>query len=123
MQKNSKKIKKSRIDKLLIAAVITTIIVTILSLSRYNATTAGNSNTKVAIPVITFEEKTAIFDITASPSMSTKEYIFYVSNSSESLKTDVTMEYTIEVYSLGNLPLEFELYTYENETVRRYKFI
>ena len=105
------------------ATIITTIIVTILSFSKYNATIAGNTNTKVAVPVITFEEKTAIFDITASPSMTTKEYIFYVSNSSESLKTGITMEYTIGVESLGNLPLEFELYTYENETVRRHKFI
>ena len=116
MKKNSQKIKKSVIDKLLIATIITTIIVTILSFSKYNATIAGNTNAKVAVPVITFEEKTAIFDITASPSMATKEYIFYVSNSGESLKTDTTMTYTIGVESLGNLPLEFELYTYENET-------
>ena len=49
-----------------------------------------------------------------NPSEKEKNYTFKVSNVDEDKKSEVSMQYTIQIKTLDNLPLEFELYKYEN---------
>lgn len=105
---------KISLDKLIFLCIITTIIVAVISLSRYRTSIAGHSNAKVAIPVINLAtEEETILDVSIVPGEE-KEYIFSVENNKEEQKSEVTMEYTLQIKGLSNLPFEFELYTYEN---------
>lgn len=114
MRRKVKKDKKLRLETLTFFCLITTIIVTALTLSKYETTTAGNDNAVVAIPIISLSvSQSNTSNIKISPNIKEQEYIISVSNTEELIRTEVAMEYTLTVKSLGNLPLEFELYECE----------
>lgn len=108
-----KSTKKISVGKLIFLFLITTIIVTILTLSKYYSTTAGKSDAKVAFPLIELNSE-QVLETDINPTSEEKEFIFAVANNRDEQRTQVTMKYTIQIKTLNNLPLEFELYTYEN---------
>lgn len=114
MKNKKQKNRKLKIENLLLLCIITTIAITTLTLSRYETTVAGNDSTRVAIPIINLSSN--VLNVTVSPINPMQEYIFSVSNTEETKSSEVSMEYTIKVNSFGNLPLEFELYTFNNNT-------
>lgn len=108
--------KKLRTDRLIFLFIITTIIVTILTLAKYKSTIATEeSSIKVAFPAIDLLSD-EILDVDINPTTEDKELIFAVTNTEEEKRTEVAMNYTVKIESLSNLPLEFELYTYDNNT-------
>ena len=108
--------KKLRTDRLIFLFIITTIIVTILTLAKYKSTIATEeSSIKVAFPAIDLLSD-EILDVDINPTTEDKEFIFAVTNTEEEKRTEVAMNYTVKIESLSNLPLEFELYTYDNNT-------
>lgn len=98
---------------IIILVVITTIIVTVFTLSKYQATSAGSDKTRVAVPMITLSSD--ILELKLNPVNNEQDYIFNVSNYDEQSKTEVTMKYNLQIKSLSNLPLDFELYAYDVE--------
>lgn len=107
--------KKLRTDRLIFLFIITTIIVTVLTLAKYKSTVATEeSSAKVAFPAIDLLSD-EVLDVDINPTTEEKEFIFSVTNTEEEKRTEVTIKYTIQIQTLSNLPLEFELYTYENE--------
>jgi len=101
-------LKKSLIPKLLFVYFITTIFAVALSFSSYKTTLAGTSGSKVAVPVINLSSDT--LGISISSEIKEKSYLFDVENSKDGQKSEVSMQYILEIQTLGNLPLEFELY-------------
>ena len=110
--KKENKAKTLSVSKLIILCLFTTIIVTFLSLSKYSSTVTSNSNTKVAAPVINLSSDNTL-DLNISPLEDEKIYIFKVSNNTIEKKSEVSMEYNLQIKTLNNLPLDFELYTYD----------
>ncbi|MBR1802456.1 MAG: hypothetical protein IJ777_00540 [Clostridia bacterium] len=111
-ERKRSKAKKLSVSKLILFSIITTMIVTVLTSSRYESSTASSDNAKVAVPVINLSSNT--LDLSINPNTDEKEYVFKVTNTEDEKQTEVTMEYAIQIKSLGNLPLEFELYQYED---------
>lgn len=106
--------KKLRTDRLIFLFIITTIIVTILTLAKYKSTIATEeSSIKVAFPAIDLLSD-EVLDVDINPTTREKEFIFAVANTEGEKRTQVSMKYTIQINTLSNLPLEFELYTYED---------
>ena len=104
---------KSVVIKLLIITILTTIIVTTITLSKYKTTTATDSNARVAFPVLNINSD-KVLQIKISPNSSEKKYYFSVSNNSTDKVSEVSMQYNIQIDTLNNLPLIFEIYTYED---------
>ena len=107
--------KQNNMPKLIFLCLITTIIVTTLTLSKYESTLAGNSNAIVAVPVMDLSTNTISLNI--NPIDEEKIYTFSVANIKDKQQSEVSMKYTIQIQSLENLPLEFELYA-ETDTRR-----
>ena len=112
-EKKNKKSKKITVDKLIFLCLFTTMIVIFLSISKYQSTTAGSDNIKVASPVIMLSSNT--LQIKINPIEAEQEYLFQVSNSDEEKRSEVSMKYTLEIKTLSNLPLDFELYQIGSE--------
>lgn len=112
MRRTQKK-KQTKISSktIIMSVIITTIIVTTFTLSKYETTTAGSDNTRTAIPIITMSSDT--LDLKLDPENNEQDYIFKVSNYNEQNQTEVSMEYNLQIKSLSNLPLDFELYEYD----------
>lgn len=112
---NQRRRHKLNSKRLIMCFIVTTIMVTILTLSKYKTTTAKESSAKVAFPAIDLLSD-EILDVDINPTTEDKELIFAVTNTEEEKRTEVAMNYTVKIESLSNLPLEFELYTYDNNT-------
>ncbi len=114
--------KKNKI--LLLAVIITTIIVATFAFSKYQSTMASKSNASPAIPVISLTSNILNVDLEVNP-IEEQNYIFKVSNYDDMKnnktdttvenKSEVTMQYTLQLKNLDILPLEFELYEYDEE--------
>lgn len=106
--------------KIVFLTLITTIIVISFSLSRYESALAGNDKTKVAIPIISLLTDNVIeVDINPISPNNEQKFYFKIINYKDQEETKVKMKYTIEIKSLNNLPLEFELYnSYTNEQIK-----
>jgi len=113
-RKNANKIS---IHQLMFLCIITTIIVSIISFSRYKTSVATDAKSKVAVPIIELNAENSVLPINISPSQSENIYTFKVANNDGENESEVSMEYTLQINSLGNLPLDFELYNQENENV------
>lgn len=105
----------NKLKNLIMLCIFTTIIVTTLTLSRYKSSIAGSSSAKVATPVINISAENPVIDVNINPMQSENIYEFSVSNIENEQKSEVSMEYTIQIESLRNLPLYYELYRIEDE--------
>lgn len=106
---------KMSVQKLIILCIVTTIITTTLTLSKFKSSAEVGDNTKVAYPILNLSAETSVIPVSISPAQSEHTYTFSVSNKETDKESQVSIEYTIQIESLENLPLEFELYTYDNE--------
>lgn len=102
---------------LLFAVIITTIIVATFAISKYQSTLASKSGTMTAIPVISLTSNTLNVNLEIDPISKEQDYIFQVSNYNDDLEniSEVTMQYNLQIKTLNILPLEFELYNYDEE--------
>ena len=94
---------------------ITMLIVTFISLSKYRSTIAGSSTGRVAKYVLGISTNN-IISIPVAPvePNNIQEFYFELNNEEEN---EVTLKYNIELENMANLPLEFKLYKYnENST-------
>lgn len=105
---------KITLDKLVLLCMATTIIVATISLSKFKTTIATASNAKAAVPVIDLSSTS--LNISIAP-LEEKTYTFSVANNKDGQKSETAMEYTLQIKTLSNLPLEFELYTYDNSEI------
>ena len=101
-------------DKLILLCIITTIIVATMSLSKFKSSMATSSNAKAAVPIIDLSSTT--LDVPIAP-LEEKTYTFSVANNKDEQQSETVMEYTLQIKSLRNLPLEFELYNYDNDEI------
>ena len=116
MSRIKKRQKRERkLKNLIMLCIFTTIIVTTLTLSKYKSSIAGNSNAKVATPIINISAENPVIAVKINPIQSENIYEFSVSNIKDDKKSEVSMEYTIQIESLRNLPLCYELYRIEDE--------
>ena len=97
------------INILVLLCIITAIILTSVSISKYTNVISGGDSAQVAVPIINLEENT--LDININPNDLEKEYVFKVNNKEEDKTSEVAMEYTLEINNANNLPVEFELYS------------
>ena len=111
-----KRNKSSKTNIAIIILAVTAIIVLILSIAKYTSTLAANDAATTATPVLTFDTSNSL-EVSISPVDGEKIYYFAVSNYTDVQVSEVTMDYYIQINSLSNLPLEFELYEYENNTI------
>lgn len=100
------------INILILLCIITSIILVSVSISKYQDVVTGSNLAQIAVPIINLEEN--VLDVKINPTDTEKNYVFKVSNKEEDKKSDVSMQYTLEVKNTNNLPLEFELYNYAN---------
>ena len=116
---------------LLLAVIITTIIVATFALSKYQSTLASKSSATTAIPVISLTSNKLNVNLEINPVDKEQDYIFQVSNyinskengelnsssDNSTLETvsEVTMQYNLQIKTVDTLPLEFELYSYDDE--------
>lgn len=106
--------KKNR--KLFLLAIITTIIVTAWSISKYKATTATSDATRTAMPVINLNESNTDLNFEINPVNNIQNYVFEVTNYSGNNESEVSMEYNIKLSNSKNLPLNYSIYKYNKET-------
>ena len=106
--------KKLNSRKIVVLFIVTTIIIVFQTISKFKSSVATNSTARVAYPAIDLTSS-QILETSINPNSAEKEFVFSVKNSNGVNKTQVTMKYNIQIESLSNLPLEFELYTYDNE--------
>lgn len=99
---------------LFLAVLITTIIVTAFTLSRYRTTVFSKSSAKVATPVINLSNDTLNIEI--NPVQNLQSYVFEVSNYEDENESEVSMVYNLQIKTANALPLEFELYNYDETT-------
>lgn len=102
--------------RLFLAVLITTIIVTTLALSKYKTASASKDRARIATPVISLSSNLLDIGIEISPYKDVADYVFEVSNYDEQKESEVSMEYTLQVKTSKSLPLEFELYNYDDES-------
>ena len=74
-----------------------------------------SDSVQVAVPIINLEEN--VLDVRINPTDTEKDYVFKVSNKEEDKKSEVSMQYTLEIKNTNNLPLKFELYNYANGAI------
>lgn len=122
MKKNKTTTIKS--PKLLIVfTFITTIIVIFFSLSKYKSTIAGSSIGRVAQYVLGIQTNNEMnVPINEMKPNSSQEFFFDIINEENNSKNEVTLNYTIELENKANLPLDFILYRYD-ENSSEYKEI
>ena len=104
---------------LIITAVVTIIIATYISYAKYTTSAAGNSGGRVAKYTLEMATNNIInVPITPVTPNNSQEFYFELTNKEENQrKNEVTLKYTIEIENMANLPLEFKLYKYnENST-------
>ena len=106
--------KKLNSRKIVVLFIVTTIIIVFQTISKFKSSVATNSTARVAYPAIDLTSS-QILETSINPNSAEKEFVFSVKNSNGVNKTQVTMKYNIQIETLSNLPLEFELYTYDNE--------
>ncbi len=107
--------KKRKIILILIFIIIILVLIISLATSyaRYEQKYTATNTAQVAVPIIKLLDTEAI-TLRINPNEKEKIYTFKVSNADEEKKSEVSMQYTIQIKTLDNLPLEFELYKYEN---------
>lgn len=105
-----------RNKKLFLAVLITSIIISTLTLSKYKTTLASKDKARVATPVISLSSSSLNVGIEINSNIEIPDYVFEVSNYDEQKESEVTMDYVLRVKTSNSLPLEFELYNYEDET-------
>lgn len=110
------KVEKSKTSWIIFLTAVTTIIVLVFSISKYTTTLADADSAIVAMPIMNLSSSNSL-ELQISPTDEEKTYILQISNYLDSQTSEVSMNYYIQITSLGNLPLEFKLYTYENETI------
>lgn len=103
---------KNRI--LMLIVIVSTIIVTTVSISKYRSTVASSDTARTAVPIITVNAEP--LNININPVNNEQRYIFEVANFNESKESEVSMEYSIKINNSRNLPLTFELYNYDEAT-------
>ncbi len=103
------------IDILLLLCIITSIILVSVSISKYKNVMSVSDSVQVAVPIINLEEN--VLDVRINPTDTEKDYVFKVSNKEEDKKSEVSMQYTLEIKNTNNLPLKFELYNYANGAI------
>lgn len=99
---------------LVVSVVITSIIVMTITFSKYKSKSKIVDSASVARPVMSLSND--VLNISINPQDNEKSYIFEVSNYDSKNKLEVTMQYRIEVNTSNNLPLNFELYKYDENT-------
>lgn len=119
-----KKIRKINLKLAFQILIITTIISSMLSISRYRSSVDMDDTALIAVPVL---ESTTVNLTNIHPAMQPKEYELVVKNFKNLSKvlennlventevvTEVNMSYKIHIEQLGNLPLKIEIYNSEN---------
>lgn len=87
-----------------------TLTVSGVSLARYTTTISGSSTATVAEPKFTYgEDATYPTGIAVPANLADTVYTFTVSNMENSVRSDVSLDYTITVTSTGNMALTFAL--------------
>ncbi len=101
---------------LLAITVVTIILAAYFSLAKYNGATAGSSEGRVAKYALGITTDNVInVPITPATPNNSQEFYFELTNKEEK-KNEVTLKYTIELENMANLPLEFKLYKYNENT-------
>jgi hypothetical protein len=108
--------RKLSVGKIIFFTLITTIIISIITLSKYKSEVKGSDSATVATPCI-YLDSSKVLEISLNPTAEAKEYVFSVSNSKDNSSSEVSMAYKIQIETMNNLPLDFELYTYDNGVV------
>ncbi len=111
--------KKKNIDlkNILVLVLITTILATCITLSRYKSMFAApRSYANVGKPIINVDTNQTM-TLEAMKPGDTKEYIFSVKNQEGNQTTDTAMAYTIKIETGSFLPLAIELYSVDNGIV------
>lgn len=117
MAKHSNKTNMAVPSLAIIITIITIVLFTSFSLSKYKTTSTGSSGGRVAQYVLKInEDSTVNIPITDIKPNSSQEYYFEIINEENGKKNEVTLEYTIELENIANLPLEFTMYKYNEET-------
>ena len=99
---------------LLAITVITIILAAYFSFAKYNGSTAGSSEGRVAKYALGITTDNVInVPITPVTPNNSQEFNFELTNKDEN---EVTLKYTIELENMANLPLEFKLYKYNENT-------
>lgn len=102
----------SKKNKMLLAIlIISTIIVTIFSTSKYKTAVATSDKAKTAVPIITINSEP--LNISLNPTNGEQSYLFEVANYTGNKESEVSMEYYIKISNSNNLPLKYELYNYD----------
>lgn len=104
---------RTRLFLIFLIAILILIISLATSYARYEQKYITTNTAQIAVPIIKLLDTKAI-NLKINPSEKEKNYTFKVSNVDEDKKSEVSMQYTIQIKTLDNLPLEFELYKYEN---------
>lgn len=114
--KLNKKNKKSLIIRLIIFFILINLILLGIAgfgNARYLSTFTGKGEAQTANQVVSILSDKNILKMTVSP-MQDSEYIFGVSNYNEDKRTQTDYTYSIKIDTMENLPLDYELYTYNN---------
>lgn len=112
-QESKSKIKFT-IPFLLFLCIITTIVVTMFSLSKYQLSRNAEVKGRVAKAIINLNSKNAELVLNIDPMQNENVYTFNVENTEDDKKSEVSMKYILKFLSFNNLPLEFELYSAED---------
>lgn len=109
MKKINNPKKKINLKFAILLLIITTIIASILSVSKFRLTINKNSNTTIAIPIL--GSQTINLEKQVYPDMTPIEYDLIVENSNlNGKKSEVNLSYTIEVQNMGVIPLKIAIY-------------
>jgi len=110
----------SKKKKIIIYIMISIMIITIVGIASTYAFflvethTTGKTEVDInADPIIDLTSNT--LELSISPSKKGNEYLFSVEIVNGEEVTNASMQYDLEFQSLGNLPLEFELYEQSDE--------
>lgn len=103
--------KKSKVHILIVLILITSGFSAFFTYSKYFSSVKYESGGKVAIPIISNKDDELLFTIKPGE---IHEYEFGVSNQIDDITSEVTMKYRLKLEALNNLPLEYELYTFDN---------
>lgn len=103
---------------LLAITVVTIILATYFSFAKYNGSAVGSSEGRVAKYALGITTDNVInVPITPVTPSNSQEFYFELTNKDENnKKNEVTLKYTIELENMANLPLEFKLYKYNENT-------
>lgn len=99
--------KRIKLKRLIEIFILTAILTSYISASKYSATANASSEAKIAMPVLSSK---VISLENVYPDMASKEYPLEIYGSDETYNNQVTLEYTIKITNEGNIPLKIELY-------------